>query len=170
MTDSAVGRKFDLDVQLINPFIGAVQTILFKETGAKVSRSARPAMTIGSKLPHEITAIIGLTGALAGIVLISLPAATALKFFEVIVGEKKDTLDDLARSAIAEFANTIAGAASISFEEQGITVDISPPAVIQGRDAHLTTLNTPRVALALETDLGPMTVEIAVSRVKSAVG
>lgn len=105
MVGTEPGGKLEMDVRVINPFIGAIEAVLSKEIGSTV------------------------------------------------------------RSAIAELPNT--GTVSIELENQGLVVDISPPAVIQGVDAQLTTLNTPRVAVPLETKLGPFTVEIALSRVRS---
>lgn len=166
MTKSAGGGRLELQADLINPFIVALQTVLTKETGCKVARVAKPAITAGSKLPHEVNAIIGVVGDLTGLILISLPAAATLKFFETVAGEAKQEVDDLARSAIAELANTVTGTASVALEELGFALDISTPAVVQGIDAHLTTLNAPRVAVPLETDLGPITLEIALSRAK----
>ena len=107
MVGTEPGGKLEMDVRVINPFIGAIEAVLSKEIGSTV------------------------------------------------------------RSAIAELPNTVTGTASIELENQGLVVDISPPAVIQGVDAQLTTLNTPRVAVPLETKLGPVTVEIALSRVRS---
>lgn len=167
MVGTEPGGKLEMDVRVINPFIGAIEAVLSNEIGSTVRRGGPPAITAGSKLPHEVTAIIGVTGDLAGLLLISMPTRSALKFYELIVGEKKDELDDIVRSAIAELSNTVTGTASIELENQGLVVDISPPAVIQGVDAQLTTLNTSRVAVPLETKLGPVTVEIALSRVRS---
>ena len=161
MADTDTVGQIELDVRLINPFIEAIQAVLSKEVGATISRSGSPGLTAGSKLPHEVTAIIGITGDLVGLVLISLPAESALKFFELVVGEAKD---DIVRSAIAELANTIVGTASVGFEDMDLNWDISTPAVLQGKDAQLTTLNITRVAVPLETSLGPITLEIALSR------
>ena len=66
MADTDTVGRIGLDVRLINPFIEAVQAVLLKEAGARTSRSGRPALTVGSKLPHEVTAIIGITGDLVG--------------------------------------------------------------------------------------------------------
>ena len=164
MVDTDTVGQIELDVRLINPFIEAIQAVLSKEVGATISRSGSPGLTAGSKLPHEVTAIIGITGDLVGLVLISLPAESALKFFELVVGEEKDDIDDIVRSAIAELANTIVGTASVGFEDMDLSWDISTPAVLQGKDAQLTTLNITRVAVPLETSLGPITLEVALSR------
>ena len=161
MADTDTVGQIELDVRLINPFIEAIQAVLSNEVGATISRSGSPGLTAGSKLPHEVTAIIGITGDLVGLVLISLPAESALKFFELVVGEAKD---DIVRSAIAELANTIVGTASVGFKDMDLNWDISTPAVLQGKDAQLTTLNITRVAVPLETSLGPITLEIALSR------
>lgn len=86
----------------------------------------------------------------------------------MVVGETKYEIDDIVRSAIAELANTVCGTASVGFEEMDLNWDISTPAVIQGKDAELTTLNITRVAVPLETSLGLVTLEVALSRTRQS--
>lgn len=155
-----------LDAELINPFIRAIQDVLQKETHSKVLRTSKPTLTKGGSLAHEITSVIGLIGDLSGVFLISVSTEYAFSFFREVVGVEATEVDEVVLSGIAELSNTIAGRAAIALEEIGLRMDISPPLLIKGKGASLSTLDLPRVAVPLKTDLGDLVMEVAVIRSK----
>jgi chemotaxis protein CheX len=153
-----------LDAELINPFIRAIRDVLQKETHSKVLRTSKPTLTKGGALAHEITSVIGLIGEISGVFLISVSAEYAFSFFREVVGVEATEIDEVVLSGIAELSNTIAGQAAIALEEIGLSVDISPPLLIKGNGASLSTLDLPRVSVPLKTDLGDLVMEVAVIR------
>ena len=159
-----------LDAELINAFLSAVQTVLVQETGVSATRESRPGIDRSTTTPYEITAIIGITGDIAGMVMISMPKETALRFYSAVMGEEKTEADSIVASAIAEFTNTVAGTAAIALDDKGLSADISPPVVIHGKGASVSTLDLPRIAVPLKTGIGPMTVELAIAKVSPASG
>ena len=159
-----------LDAELINAFLSAVQTVLVQETGVSATRESRPGIDRSTITPYEITAIIGITGDIAGMVMISMPKETALRFYSAVMGEEKTEADSIVASAIAEFTNTVAGTAAIALDDKGLSANISPPVVIHGKGASVSTLDLPRIAVPLKTGIGPMTVELAIAKVSPASG
>lgn len=153
-----------LDAELINPFIRAIQNVLQKETKSRVLRTSKPFLTSGGELAREITSVIGLIGEISGVFLISVSAEYAFSFFREVVGVEATEIDEVVLSGIAELSNTIAGQAAIALEEIGLSMDISPPLLIKGKGASLSTLELPRVAVPLKTDLGDLVMEVAVVR------
>ena len=127
-----------LDAELINPFIRAIQDVLQKETHSKVLRTSKPSLTKGGALAHEITSVIGLIGEISGVFLISVSAEYAFNFFREVVGVEATEID--------------------------LSVDISPPLLIKGKGASLSTLDLLRVSVPLKTDLGDLVMEVAVIR------
>ncbi|MDP6348322.1 MAG: chemotaxis protein CheX [Chloroflexota bacterium] len=130
-----------LDAELINPFIRAIQDVLQKETHSKVLRTSKPSLTKGGALAHEITSVIGLIGEISGVFLISVSAEYAFNFFREVVGVEATEIDEI-----------------------GLSMDISPPLLIKGKGASLSTLDLLRVSVPLKTDLGDLVMEVAVIR------
>ena len=159
-----------LDAELINAFLSAVQTVLVQETGVSATRESRPGIDRSTTTPYEITAIIGITGDIAGMVMISMPKETALRFYSAVMGEERAEADSIVASAIAEFTNTVSGTAAIALDDKGLSADISPPVVIHGKGASVSTLDLPRIAVPLRTGIGPMTIELAIAKVSPASG
>jgi len=110
-----------LDAELINAFLSAVQTVLVQETGVSATRESRPGIDRSTTTPYEITAIIGITGDIAGMVMISMPKETALRFYSAVMGEEKTEADSIVASAIAEFTNTVSGTAAITLDDKGLS-------------------------------------------------
>ena len=78
-----------------------------------------------------------------------------------MMGQEFETFDSLAQSGIAELGNVITGRASIKLAEAGFQADISPPTLIQGKAVTISTLDFSRLVVPLTTDLGELTVHLA---------
>ena len=76
---------------------------------------------------NEVSALIAITGGVAGLVIYSMTADAALGFASTMIGEPLAELDALGQSAIAELANMITGQAGIALERNGYPSDMSPP-------------------------------------------
>ena len=82
--------------------------------------------------------IVGITGRLAGQVVLSFNKATASR----IAGQmtKKPVSRDITthqRSALSELANMIAGHATIELSEAGFLCDITPPSLLVGTNIRV---------------------------------
>jgi chemotaxis protein CheX len=149
-----------MNVKFLNPFIEAVIEVLKVEVGVNGVRGQlnlqKSAMTT-----DDITVLIHLIGQVYGVVLYGMPKATGLKFVSQIMGQEFTELDSLAQSGVAELSNVITGRATVKFSQSGYTSNISPPMVITGKGVQVSTLDFPRLVVPLDTELGMMTVHIA---------
>jgi chemotaxis protein CheX len=82
----------------------------------------------------EVSVIIQMVGQLGGQVILSMEKATAREIVSSMMGGAVvQELDDLAWSAIQEFANWFVSAMAIEFSDQGYDFDIAHPIVNEGR-------------------------------------
>ena len=100
---------------------------------------------------HEVIVIIGLTQELRGSIVFSMSPSTVMSIAGTMMGGMTiSELNDMARSAMCEFANMCAGSCVSSFPD--IAVDITPPTMVIGEkmalmlglyDVLSTQINTP---------------------------
>ena len=122
----------DFDVNVINPFLASA-----KRTTAMV---AQIDLSIGKPYIRElkfdneyVRIILGVTGAMTGQVIISMPESKAKDIASrMMMGMPVETLDDMAISAISELGNMIMGTAATMLSENGVIIDITPPVVELG--------------------------------------
>lgn len=146
-------------LRFLNPFIRAAADVLEKEVGAQTERGPvgveRTAHTT-----QDVTALIGVTGRVRGVVAYGMSDETARTIVGVMLGEPCPVFDELAQSGIAELANVITGRASIELANNGFPAEISTPTIIVGK-ALLSTLDTPRLMVPLRTGYGEIIVHLA---------
>ncbi len=148
------------NVKFMNPFVEAAAEVLEKEVDAKVERGSlslqKSAMT-----SDQITVLLSLVGQVQGVVLYGLSIETGLKLVSKMMGQEFTDFDNLAQSGIAELGNVITGRATVKLSKEGFGAEISPPTLVQGEGIQISTLDFPRVVVELKTDLGDITVHLA---------
>jgi chemotaxis protein CheX len=85
------------------------------------------------------------------------------------MGETLDKFDFLAQSGIAELGNVITGRASMKLAEAGYESTISPPALILGKGASISTLEFMRLVVPLLTLAGKVMIHLALRPGKNAL-
>lgn len=147
-------------VQIINHYVQAAMDVVAKETGQPVTRGGL--LLEGNPYTSEdVTAVIGVSGALSGSLYVSMSEATALAIIGRILGQPMTILDDLTESGIAELANVVAGSAGIALAEEGIETNVNPPLVLVGRGARLSTVEIQRLVVPLATCAGEVKLHVA---------
>ena len=118
--------------EFINPFLHAACEVLESELGAAPHRGSiglqRSAYTT-----DEVTAVVGVTGNVAGMVLYSMTEETARSIVAKMMGQDFPEFDALAQSGIAEIGNVITGRAAVLLAEAGFPSDLAPPMLLIGR-------------------------------------
>src|SRR5438105_1179252 len=146
--------------EVINPFLQAASEVLESELGSLPQRGAiglqRTAYT-----SDEVTAVVAVTGDVAGLVLIAMAETTARAMVSKMMGQDFSELDALAQSGIAELGNVITGRAASLLAEAGFPSDLAPPMLIVGRGTMLSTLDVQRLVIPLETEHGAIEVQVA---------
>jgi chemotaxis protein CheX len=145
------------------PFLLAAKGVLEQELGGEVGRG-QVRVERGDFAAGEVTAVVGVTGALSGAVMYRMSEATALAIVGKMMGQKFNELDALARSGVGEMGNVISGRAGVLLEKAGISTDIAPPMLIVGRGGSMSSLDIPRLLVPLTTPAGEIDLQIALKR------
>ena len=151
-------------VELIGPFVGAAARGIQQGCGEQVQRGQLHRVR-SPQTNNEVSALIAITGGVAGLVIYSMTQDAALGFASKMIGEPLSELDALGQSAIAELANMITGQAGIALEKNGFPSDMSPPVLLLGKGSTIATLNLTRLLVPLVVSFGEFTIDIAVKEV-----
>jgi chemotaxis protein CheX len=146
--------------EFINPFLQAATEVLETELGTTPRRG-----TIGLQrsayTSNEVTAVVAVTGGVAGMVMLAMAEATARAMVSKIMGQDFPELDALAQSGVAEIGNVITGRAAVLLSEAGFESQLAPPMLIIGRNTMISTLDVQRLVIPIETDFGKVEVQVA---------
>jgi chemotaxis protein CheX len=145
---------------LAQPFLLAAKGVLEQELGGDVGRG-QIKVEKGDFSAGEVTAVIGVTGALSGAVMYRMSEATALAIVGHMMGRKFEELDALARSGVGELGNVITGRAGVLLERAGVRAEIAPPMLICGRGGLMSSLEIPRLMVPLHTGEGDIDLQVA---------
>lgn len=151
-----------MNVEYINPFIEASQTVL-KQSGAIESRLGKVFIKESPYKGDNIAIIIGVTGKMRGQVIFSMTLNVATYIASQMMGGMPvETLDEMAKSAISELTNMILGNAATFLYNRGIAIDITPPSVLMGENLQISTSKMKTVCVPL-VFMNEMTFEIDIS-------
>lgn len=151
-----------MKVEFILPFVNATIKVLETETGRTIPvEKGQLSIQAMSNTHQDITVLIGVTGAVKGIVMYSMSERTAKNIVSAFVNERIAVLDDMAESAIAEMGNVITGIASSQLEKAGFPSTLAPPTVISGRGVVISTININRLQIPLLMEFGEIEVSVA---------
>jgi len=145
------------------PFLLAAKGVLEQELGGDVGRG-QVKVERGDFEAGEVTAVVGVTGALSGAVMYRMSEATALAIVGKMMGQKFGELDALARNGVGVLDNVITGRAGVLLERAGVSADIAPPMLIVGRGGIMSSLDIPRLLVPLQTSAGGIDLQIALKQ------
>jgi chemotaxis protein CheX len=145
----------------LEPFVAAARDVLEQELSSEVE-CGRLALAKGTCTTQDVTAIIGITGQLTGMAMYGMSEQTALGIVGQLMGCPCNELDDLALSGVGELANVITGCATTLLAQIGISVDISPPVLLQGAGSRMSTAGIQRLVVPLMTSLGTVEAQLAI--------
>ncbi|MCX7774459.1 MAG: chemotaxis protein CheX [Clostridia bacterium] len=151
-----------MNVEYINPFIEASQSVLMMMTGNKPNLG----QVYLRKSPFQsdnVAVIVGLTGKIRGQVVISLSTQSALSVASAMMGGMTVTeLDDISKSAISELGNMIMGNTATLLASRGIGIEITPPSLLMGEKMMIAPANMKTICVPMELVNGSL-MEIDVS-------
>jgi len=146
--------------EFINPFVTAAAEVLRAEAGAEVSRGGLTLHNSG-KTTRDVTTLISLVGDVEGVVLYCMDEPMCLGLISQMMGEECTEFDEMAQSGVGELGNVMSGRAAMKLSELGLEAQISPPTLIVGRGASVSTLSFQRLVVPLETQFGTMETHLA---------
>lgn len=148
----------------IRPFVAAAVEVLRVDFGVERVERGELRVETSYYTTQDVTAVIGLTGEIEGTAMYGTSRTTARRMVEAVTGTLPPVFDEMAESAFAEFGNVVSGRASILFEQLGWHCTISPPTVIIGRGAIVSTVGIQRLIVPLHTPLGDVQLAVAMRR------
>lgn len=111
---------------------------------------------------HDVLVIVGLARDLRGSVIYSMSSETAKTVASNMMGGMPvESLDELTKSAVCEFANMASGMSVSSFS--GMFVDITPPTLITGQKMAVTIGREDVIVTELLTPCGRIDVYLGVA-------
>ena len=149
-----------MKVKFLNPFVDSACEILGLEMHEAIQRGDLR-LENGSYVTDDVTVILALVGAVDGTVFYSMSNDSAMKLASTLMGGTFNEMDKLVQSGVAELGNVITGRASMKLAEAGYEANISPPSLIMGKGATISTLDCPRLIVPLITSMGSITIHLA---------
>jgi chemotaxis protein CheX len=119
----------------MHPFLESASTVIRQVCQVEISQGV-PLLQDWTTVREGHTWIrIGMTGHLQGDVLFGLEDALALRIVSAMMGGYPvQEMNELGKSAISELGNMISGNASTLLSNQGILIDITPPALLTSQE------------------------------------
>ncbi len=158
----AAAGQLDLpQVSIVGPIVEAAARVLRQMCRQNVAKG-RIYRIRSQRTSGEVSAVIAVTGGIAGLVTYSMSRETAIAIAEAMIGEPCAELDELAQSAIAELANIVTGQAGTALQRAGIQNDMSPPLLLMGKDMSFSTFNLTRLVVPLVLDCGEFNIDMGI--------
>lgn len=143
--------------EYVNPIITSTRNVFEMMLGCTPKRTGL--MLRGDNTPkYEVSAIIGLTGQVAGTIVVSFSQASGGEIVKRILGSDSPTLIPDITDAVGELTNMIAGSAKAKLEHLNLSLSI--PNVITGADHRVVYQSgvTP-ICILFESEIGPFVIE-----------
>ena len=120
-----------MQAEYINPFLESAKNVI--EQVIQVRPSTGEISVKNIKFVEQYIWIhIGLDGQLRGNIIFGISEDVALKIISAMMGGYMiSEIDEMGRSAISELSNMISGNASTILSNQGMSVDITPPRIVE---------------------------------------
>lgn len=151
-----------MKVEFISPFVTATIKVLESETGRKLNvEKGQLGIEATSHTGQDVTVLIGVIGAVQGVVLYGMSERTAKNIVSFMLNERIVIFNEMVESAIAEMGNVITGIASSELEKAGYQSTLAPPTVISGRGVIISTINIKRLQIPLITEFGEIEIGVA---------
>jgi chemotaxis protein CheX len=146
--------------KIVNPIVQAAFDVLEEVLGTDISRRRLSKHDKTLSL-HRISALAGISGAVEGYVLFSMPLDVVLSIVAVITNEEVSAMDDVAQAAIIGLMDTIMDEAARELRDQNIEVSVVPAALFWGQGMQLSCTEIEAAVIPLQMPLG--TVELTVA-------
>jgi|DewCreStandDraft_4_1066084.scaffolds.fasta_scaffold01114_7 chemotaxis protein CheX len=154
-----------INPKLIVPFVDSVRSVFSTMVGVATT-VLRPHIKSTPAPCYDVSSIIGFSGSVVGMVVVSFQKEAAEKLASVFAGESIDASSPDFADALGELANMIAGSAK---KHLGSDANITVPSVVIGPAHSLPRLsNVPCVVIPCKTPVGDFAVEVSIKQINAA--
>lgn len=141
-----------MNVEYINPFIEASQTVL-KQVANLDAKLGSVFLKTSPYNSDNVIIIVGLTGKIRGQAVFSMGKRVALFIASSMMGGMEVTeLDEISKSAISEMTNMILGNTATILYNKGIGIEITPPSFLIGENIEISPTKMKTVCVPLHLD------------------
>lgn len=149
-----------MKAEFVNPFLQATQDVFQQMMSLEIEKGKlelKEDLIAG----QEANVLIGVVGALAGVVVYSFPKSTALEMVKSMSGMEMNTLDIFVTSALGEVGNIISGNALSYLARANYHCDIVPPQIILGEKKSISLATPKSLLVSIKTKIGDFDISIA---------
>jgi chemotaxis protein CheX len=152
-----------MDIEYINPFIEASQTVL-KQIAGIDAKIGKPYVKNSPYKSDTILVLVGLTGKMRGQVIFTMNVEVGLRIASSMMGGMVvSELDEISKSAISELTNMILGNSATILYNNGIGIEITPPSFLMGDNMQISLNKTKTICIPLElSNGGDLEIDISV--------
>lgn len=153
-----------MNIEYINPFIEASQTVL-KQIAGIDAKLGNVYLKNSPYTSDSVVIIVGLTGELRGQAFFSMSRKIAMWIASSMMGGMPVTeLDEISKSAISELTNMILGNTATILYNKGLKLDITPPSLLMGDNMQISSSKMKTICIPLElNDNGSLDIDISVA-------
>ncbi len=149
-----------MKAEYINPFISAFFSVL-KQVAQADGKRGQLQLKTTPRPSYDVAVLLSVVGDIEGQVIYSMKEEVAKKLASaMMMGFPVEELNDLAKSAVSEFANMVTGNAVMSLGAKGLKLDISPPTIVKGKDLEVSS-QISMLVIPISTPLGEMEIDVA---------
>lgn len=156
-----------INKELISPFVDSAISVL--KTMAQIDAVAsEPSFKEGHLTWGDVTGLIGLTNdSTQGNMSISFDKSCVLKIVSNMLMEQFEQINDDVVDAVGEITNMICGGTKKNLAEIGLSLSMTTPTVITGKDVSVTSMcKTPVISILFRTDSGCFVIESSLTELK----
>ncbi len=152
-----------MNVEYINPFIEASQTVLQQISGIE-AKLGKVYMKDSPYRSDTVVVIVGLTGKIRGQAVFSMSTQVAMNIASCMMcGMPVTELDEISKSAISELTNMILGNTATILYNKGIGIEITPPSLLMGENMQISHNKAKTVCIPLMlNNYGTLDIDITV--------
>lgn len=152
-----------MKVEYINPFLEAFESVVQQLMNIPVEKG-QLFVKEGTQSGHEVITSIGVGGDINGNIILSMSEEDAkLIASKMMLGMEVKELDDMAKSAISELGNMIAGNSTANYSKMGINITITPPSLFCGKDMTIFTYKAKTICVPIKIASSIVEIDLALS-------
>lgn len=152
-----------MKAEYINPFLKAFDNVIQQLINIKTEMGSI-FLKEGTQKSGEVVITIGVTGDLAGSVVLSMSENTGKALAsKMMFGMDVTELNDMAKSAIAELGNMVAGNSASYFHEMGLKIDITPPTLYTGSNISVYAHKAKTLCVPMTVDSETIEIDVSLS-------
>lgn len=150
-----------MKAEFINPFLESIVNVLETMAAVKVT-PGKPQRKEGDTASGDVTGIIGMASSdVKGSLAITFSCAAIFDIAERMLGEDVKEINATVTDLVGEITNMVTGGAKRMLAEQGYDFDMAIPAVVSGKDHHIShKFSGPKIMIPFATPAGRFFVEI----------